>query len=151
MKVLKFGGTSIADEKAIRQVLHILKTETATEDQIAVVFSALGGVTDVLVRLQEAAIAGHRDESLRMLREIEDRHIALCKTLLAPKDQGQPIAALKVLLNELEDWVVGVSVLQELTRKSSDRILAAGEQCSALVLHAFLTAELGEVACLDPM
>ena len=56
MKVLKFGGTSVATAENIQKVLSILKTASKKEPVVAVV-SALGGVTDSLQQLGELANA----------------------------------------------------------------------------------------------
>ena len=48
MKVLKFGGTSVANAANIAKVINILK-ENAKENQLLVVVSALGGTTDTLL------------------------------------------------------------------------------------------------------
>ena len=46
MKVLKFGGSSIADSKSISNVIEIVKDNT---DELCVVVSAIGNVTDLLL------------------------------------------------------------------------------------------------------
>lgn len=52
MKVLKFGGSSVAAPDTIRKVRTILKSQ---EEEIVVVVSALGGVTDELIRISKLA------------------------------------------------------------------------------------------------
>ena len=64
MKVLKFGGTSVANAENISKVINILK-ESAQEEKLVVVVSALGGTTDTLLEAgaQEAAhrLHAHRE------------------------------------------------------------------------------------------
>ena len=57
MKVLKFGGSSVAKPERIQGIVSILKKYQARNDQFTVVFSAFGGVTDLL--LDMAAKAEH--------------------------------------------------------------------------------------------
>src|SRR5580692_3972200 len=53
--VMKFGGTSVANIDRIRNVAHHVKREVDAGHEVAVVVSAMSGVTDQLVRLCEAA------------------------------------------------------------------------------------------------
>ena len=78
MKVMKFGGSSVATPDNIRRVKAIV---TAQEEPAIVVVSALGGVTDELVRisaLAEAADSAYQ-EHIRALRQ---RHIDACTDLV---------------------------------------------------------------------
>ena len=54
MKVLKFGGSSVATSESISKVINIVK-ESSFNNNIAVVVSALGGVTDLLLKAGELA------------------------------------------------------------------------------------------------
>ena len=72
MKVLKFGGTSVANAQHIRKVQDIVKNLEA--NKIVVVVSALGGITDLLLKTVD--LASKQDEKFKdSLQEIEDRHI----------------------------------------------------------------------------
>ena len=52
MKVLKFGGTSVANSKSLKKVLEIIKNQN---EQIIIVVSALGGITDLLMEMLSLA------------------------------------------------------------------------------------------------
>ena len=76
MKVLKFGGTSVASADVIKQVREILVGTKS--DRLAVVVSALGGVTDLL--LETMNTASRQDPSYRkQLKGIEDRHLGVIR------------------------------------------------------------------------
>jgi bifunctional aspartokinase / homoserine dehydrogenase 1 len=51
MKVLKFGGTSVGTVESINQVIQILQENLNEGRKIAVVFSAMGGVTNRLIEI----------------------------------------------------------------------------------------------------
>ena len=71
MKVLKFGGTSVASSNTIKQTLAIIG-QASKNDQIFVVVSALGGVTDML--LETARLAANKDEAYQQhFSEIEKK------------------------------------------------------------------------------
>jgi aspartokinase/homoserine dehydrogenase 1 len=57
MKVLKFGGSSVADADSIRKVVQIAHAASNTEPTI-VVLSAVSGTTDTLIELGQSAVSG---------------------------------------------------------------------------------------------
>ena len=60
MQVLKFGGTSVNDAKAIAQVAAIAADQLKTDPNVVVVTSAMRGVTDLLINSAKAAASGDR-------------------------------------------------------------------------------------------
>ena len=58
MKVLKFGGSSVAQPDRIQHIAEILKGYHARGEKFAVVFSAMGGVTDTLIHMARLAERG---------------------------------------------------------------------------------------------
>jgi len=75
MKILKFGGSSIATPENIYQVFTIIQ-EQLIHNELAVVFSAFGGVTENL--LSTAKLAGASDLAYRKeLNALADRHLKL--------------------------------------------------------------------------
>ena len=73
MQVLKFGGSSVANAQNIQRVIDIVG-QRAADDPSIVVVSALGGITDLL--LKSCSLAAEADESYKdCLSEIESRHL----------------------------------------------------------------------------
>ena len=106
MKVLKFGGTSVANAQNITLVKNIVSDVDA--DQTIVVVSAFGGVTDLL--LQTADFAASQDLRYKtVLKEIEDRHIDTIKKLIPINKQSKALSKIKSDLNTLE---TGMDVLE---------------------------------------
>ena len=66
MQVLKFGGTSVANADNINKVVAIVQ-KALQRDKTVVVVSALGGVTDNL--LKAGALAAAADESYKEVLE----------------------------------------------------------------------------------
>ena len=60
MKVLKFGGTSVGSAKNILKVIEIVKTESLSEN-VTVVVSAIGGITDKLLAAAGKAIEKNKN------------------------------------------------------------------------------------------
>ncbi|MDR2813176.1 MAG: bifunctional aspartate kinase/homoserine dehydrogenase I [Prevotellaceae bacterium] len=130
MRVLKFGGSSVATPESIRKVKAIVEQSA---DNKFIVVSALGGITDQLVKASAMAAAGE-DDFKKELNEIEQRHLSAAKSLVKPQQQGHVLSELKVMLNELEDYLQSIARLRELTPKLQDYVLSFGERMSAFLL-----------------
>lgn len=136
MRVLKFGGSSVASPESLEIVKEIIK-EKQEKGPLAVVVSAVGGITQKLVNSTKLAEVGDQDY-LKLVEEIEQKHISLCQTLLPVQEHSSIISKIKLLLNELEDILRGVSLIQELTPKTQDKIMSYGELLSSHIIAAYL-------------
>lgn len=80
MKILKFGGTSVANAQNIILVEKIIKKESL-KDRMVIIVSALHGVTDQLIKGAESASA--KDETyLQIIKALEEKHINLTRSAL---------------------------------------------------------------------
>lgn len=80
MKVLKFGGTSVGSAININKVISILE-DNSKDQNMAVVVSAVGGITDKLIDAGRLAV--HKDEAYESVFEvIQNTHIDLVKSLI---------------------------------------------------------------------
>ncbi|UII76279.1 bifunctional aspartate kinase/homoserine dehydrogenase I [Flagellimonas sp. HMM57] len=141
MKVLKFGGTSVANPENINQVKIIVQNEVS--DKIAVTVSAFGGVTDLL--LHTSQLASNQDLAFKDgLKKIEDRHMETIKELIPVNAQSGILSKVKSDLNILETLLEGSFLIGELTPKLSDKIVSYGE-----LLSSFIIAEFFKTAGLD--
>ena len=71
MIVMKFGGTSVEDARAIGRLMTIVRGQL--KEKPVVVVSALAKVTDSLIRMAQLAAGGSLPESLKLLREVRQR------------------------------------------------------------------------------
>ena len=133
MKVLKFGGTSVGTVDSIKQVISILEDNLAQGERIAVIFSAMGGVTNRLIEIGRMATAGN-GEYLDLLKAVEERHFTTIRGLIGVKSQSSTFAAVKGLVNELEDLLRGVYLIRELTPRTLDLIMSFGERLSTTII-----------------
>lgn len=139
MKVLKFGGTSVANADNIKKVKAIVASEKENKNMVVVV-SALGGVTDLL--LQTASLAVQKDESYKTtLQHIEDRHLDTIRELIPITVQSGVISKVKQDLNQLETLFEGLFLLGEITPRTSDKIVSYGELLSSYIISEFFKAE----------
>ncbi len=134
MKVLKFGGTSVANAENIKKVIGIVKNAVIKDSGIVVV-SALGGVTDLL--LDAAALAavgniGYKDK----LELLEQRHLDCVKQLISGPGQQELLLTVNNNCNEIKELCNGIFLLGELTVRSKDRISSYGEWLSSMIIAA---------------
>lgn len=131
MKILKFGGSSVATPDRIRSVINIVKPYLS--GPVAVVFSAFGGVTDELIAISDMALAG--DEQYRTKADkLERRHLDAVRELVSIQKQSGILAQVKIKMNELEDVLHGVYLVKERTPRTLDYIMSFGERLSAFII-----------------
>jgi aspartokinase/homoserine dehydrogenase 1 len=135
-KVLKFGGSSVAGARQIRLVVDIIKGQS---QPCAVVVSALGGVTDLLKDLANAALEGKHDDQIS---KISERHQEVIKELLSGETQANAMEYCQKRINELGIICQGIYMLQELSDRSVARLMSFGELLSSyIVAEAMKTVE----------
>ncbi|MBI3280465.1 MAG: lysine-sensitive aspartokinase 3 [Acidobacteria bacterium] len=136
MIVMKFGGSSVESAPAIRRVAGIVAARL--ERRPVVVVSAMGRTTNRLLVIAAAAAGGDRARALDLLRELHRDHMREAGELVRAASAGELHARLDEMLLELEDLVKGLSVLGELTPRSTDAISSYGERLSSeIVTRAF--------------
>ena len=147
MKVLKFGGTSVANAANISKVIDILKN-SSKQEKLAVVVSALGGTTDTLLTAGNTAHNGDAAYA-DSFKTIEDRHIEAVRELIPIDKQSGVLGGLKKILNELDSTLEGISLLKEFSDKTHDKIVSFGERLSSYIVVNALQAQVENVALKD--
>lgn len=138
MQVLKFGGTSVAHTENIKKVTAIVQQSIA-KDTTVVVVSALGGVTDMLLRCGDQAAAGNADYR-QTLQELIQRHLETIKTLLPIAHQSSILSSVMHQCHQIEDICSGVFLLGELSPRTKDKIVSFGELISSQIISAYWSA-----------
>jgi bifunctional aspartokinase / homoserine dehydrogenase 1 len=135
MKVLKFGGSSLATPKRICDVVRIVVAE-ARRESLLVVVSAFQGITNEL--LECARIAEKGDDSYEALwKKIAKRHHSAIDELLGKKPAGKTRAETDVLLSQLHDALHGVQLLRHCSPRALDLVSSFGERLSATIIAAY--------------
>lgn len=147
MQVLKFGGTSVGSAKAIEQVCNILQNHKPA-GKYAIVVSALGGVTDMLIRCGQQAEKG-QESYKNILQEIETRHLDTIRELFPITAQSSQISQLKKKLNALETLCDGIFQVAELSARSLDKIMSYGELLSCSIVAEKLKQLGFNATCKD--
>lgn len=133
MKILKFGGKSLANGEGINKVIDIITNKKKQGENIAVVVSARGNATDELIEILDIAVKnGQYKELLENFKHYQFNG----NTTLDFSDEFE----------KLDKLFEGVSLLGDYNQKIKDQILAHGELLSAKLLSALLN-EKGINAC----
>jgi len=139
MIVLKFGGTSLLNAQRIVGVAKIVANAHKKDKNLAVVFSAFGGVTDELIKLSEMAAAQNK-EYTKVFEAVKQRHTNTCKELGLAGDKN-----LNTFLNEkfleLNNILKGVFLVRELSKRTLDFIIGHGEILSTKIVHHYFNTQ----------
>lgn len=136
--LMKFGGTSVGDGERIRKVAEIVAASHREGNELAVVVSAMTGVTDQLIGMAAEVANGVRKPPIEPFVESigERHHRALA--IAAPDLVPEVGAVLDERLQSLKSILSAVFYLSELTPRSKDYIISFGERLSAPILSAAL-------------
>lgn len=131
MKVLKFGGTSVGSAKNINKVIHILDNHSK-EDAVICVVSAIGGITDKL--LLAGKQAQNKDKNfLNTFNLIKGIHFEIINELI-PNGEKPISTYVENKLSELNSLLDGIYLINELSPKTSDKLVSFGESLSSYII-----------------
>jgi len=134
MIVMKFGGTSVEDAKAIQRVAQIVRGRLKRKPLVVV--SAMAGVTDSLVRMSNAAAGANLDLALGELERVRKRHLNAARQLISGDAQATLLLEYEENLRTLETLLRGVSAVGELSPRTTDLVLSYGEVLSSMLVAA---------------
>ncbi len=134
MKVLKFGGTSVGTVESLRHVKRIVEE---CEEQVIIVVSALGGITDLLINTAHQASTGDITY-MQNYAKIVERHINVI-TGIVPQDKISKVRkSIDMLLEELGNIYRGVSLIRDLSSRTLDIIVSYGERMSSTIISQII-------------
>ena len=133
MKVLKFGGTSVGSVKSILSVKQIVEKE-AKRQSVIVVVSALGGITDQLLRTARMACKGDNGWKASYQQMVERHHSMIDTIFQDPIDKVELFNQTDALLEQLRSIFFGVNLIQDLSQRTEDVIVSYGERLSSRIV-----------------
>ena len=135
MKVMKFGGTSVGTVDSILSVKRIVE---AQQEPVIVVVSALGGITDQLIRTGKMAVEGDPLYQ-KSFWEIAQRHEDMINAVIEDgKVRRALLAIVHDLLEELRSIYQGVYLIHDLSPKTQAAIVSYGERISSRIVAALI-------------
>ena len=135
MKVLKFGGTSVG---SVESILSVKKIVEAQEEPVIVVVSALGGITDMLLKTATQAMEGDPIYQ-KTFWTIVERHEDMVNAVIpAGRERDTLMAIVKAHLEELRSIYQGVYLIRDLSPKTQAAIVSYGERISSRIAAALI-------------
>jgi bifunctional aspartokinase / homoserine dehydrogenase 1 len=145
LRIMKFGGTSVADASCIRQVVEIVRA-ASLQSNVVVVVSAMAGVTNRLIEAATKCAAGDWARAADVLLQLQRQHEQAVHALIASADKKDQLEERIVqLFDETRHLCQGMAFLGDLAPRVQDAISGLGERLSAPLLAAALN-ESG-IAC----
>ena len=139
---MKFGGTSVGSSTAIRQVVVIVSDHLKSGDELAVVVSAMSGVTDQLLESARAAAAGDQSRYMCINADIRAKHFTVFEELISSESQRSAVAVeLDQLLTAHLELCEAIRILGEATPRICDSIVSFGERLSSRLITAIMVSE----------
>jgi aspartate kinase len=133
--VMKFGGTSVKDVEAVRRVVQVVGRERRPR---LVVVSALSKVTDALLEVARLAERGDATAARQAVKALHRRHEEMAVLVRTTERRADLLAAIDALFEELDAIVHALAVVEEVSPRSSDLIVAFGELASSRIVAAAL-------------
>lgn len=137
MQILKFGGTSMTDQKTWREVLTIIQQS----DSPVVVVSATAKTTRALIHAAGLAVQNRKDEAMIVADQIEERHQNIIHTFF--DDNGKSdhqgliddcLRKIRQQTDVLRGFIVDIAETGSLSLQSRDAVAGIGEQISSYLL-----------------
>jgi aspartate kinase len=144
---MKFGGTSVEDATAIDRVASIVQGRLA--ERPVVVVSAMAKVTDQLLAMAAAAGAGDLTKALDICLKLRERHYNTAGELLGTGLHTDLHTELAAEFDSLEQLMRGISVVGELTPRTSDYVVSFGERLSSMIVTPAFVARGLPATLLD--
>ena len=138
---MKFGGTSVGSATAINQVISIIKDHLDAGHELAVIVSAMSGVTDQLLDSARAAAASDQVRYMNINGELFEKHESVINELITEDAQRVDILReVDQMLNEHLELCDAIHILGEATPRICDSIVSFGERLSSRLLAAVMQA-----------
>ena len=125
MKILKFGGKSLANGLGLERSINIIKRHIQAKERIAVVVSARANTTVILEEMLQLAVDGKAYHTI-----FED--------FKAYQKEPKPEADVDKEFQKISTILEGVQLLGDYSEKIKDELLAQGELISVKIITAIL-------------
>lgn len=136
MRVMKFGGASVKNADAIRNVGRIL--ENFSEEALLIVVSAMDKTTNHLENLAFLARDGKEQEAIGQFKKIKQFHLTHVEELFEDDHKEEVKKKVNKHFETIEKIVNGILMLQEFPPSVYDRIVSHGEVLSTVLVSEYL-------------
>jgi aspartate kinase len=146
--VMKFGGTSVGTGENIRHVADLVTKYAKKDNNVAVVVSALAGVTNELIEVACQAKKSDEKHIQTFTAKLLKKHIETISSAITSKSIQKEVTQItEKTIVELEKVLTGICYVGELTPKSKDYVLSFGERLSAPIVWGAIKDRKVETQC----
>lgn len=139
MITMKFGGTSVGSAEAIDKVATIIAEQLEEDSDLAIIVSAMAGVTDLLIQSVAKAVNSDKWGYLSIAQDIRDKHEdAINQLIRAGALRESVLARINALVDKHIELCEAINILGEATPRIKDSIISFGERLSSRVVAAVL-------------
>ena len=139
MKVMKFGGSSVQDAEHIKKACSIV-LEEAEKGKTAVVFSAMKGVTNLLLGSADIASKGDT-EYKKIIADLYSRQVEAVNSLISGLDAEKTLSEIGKMLDELKNILHGIELIKECSPRSKDLVVSFGEILNNFIIASYLKSK----------
>lgn len=139
--IMKFGGTSVGSADAIRQTAQIVHDRYSSAEPLAIVVSAMNGVTNLLLDCGRAASESDHQQYLADIERIREKHLNAVAGLDLPELAANELRLMiDEFISQLRNYCQSIAILGEVTPRGLDAIASLGERMNARLVSAQLRA-----------
>ena len=132
---MKFGGTSVG---SVESILSLKKIVEAEQEQVIVVVSALGGITDKLIATSQLALQGNETWK-QEFDAMQQRHHDMVEAIISDTEKRTTLlATLDDLFEQLRSIYYGVFLIHDLSPKTQATIVSYGERLSSHIVATLI-------------
>ena len=133
---MKFGGTSVG---SVESILNVKKIVEGSEEPVIVVVSALGGITDQLIKTSHLALSGDT-RYIDSYNSMVNRHHQMIDAIIPDADkQVSLLKTVDALLDDLKSIYQGVYLIRDLSEKTANAIVSYGERISSNIVATMIS------------
>ncbi len=147
IKVMKFGGSSVQDAERIKHVCSIVIGESK-KAKVAVVFSAMKGITDLLLNSAKIAAEGKNSykENITKLLSRQEKAVS---GLMSGNFANEAMKQIKEMVEELENLLKGIELVKECSPRSLDLIASFGERLNNFLIASYIRSTENKAEYVD--
>ena len=132
---MKFGGTSVG---SVESILSLKKIVEAEQEQVIVVVSALGGITDKLIATSQLALLGDETWKQEFEAMLQRHHEMIADVITDTSKRTALLATLDELFEQLRSIYYGVFLIHDLSPKTQATIVSYGERLSSHIVATLI-------------
>jgi len=148
MIIMKFGGTSVRDASALKNIIPIIKQHLSKKPIIVV--SAMAGITNLLEESVQIAVNQESQLVEEAIHKIESHHINVIEELFNGDDTYKALStSISLEIKKLKSLLSATETIRVESSDLNHAVLSIGEILSSLILTALLQHKAVDAVYVD--